>query len=120
MGPPAGGEATLTFPLHHRFFTGILVIRFHWEPQEDNVVFRADVDSGGSGFSQAGKSLLALGALASLPPILCWYFPSLMPMVPLSLLLVFLAWLGAARKPAYFTPEFFLRRLQTELCRRKA
>ena len=48
-----------------------------------------------------------LGALSVLPPMLCWYFPSLMPMVPLALLLMFLSWLAVARKPAYFTSEFY-------------
>ena|GEM_PF-7129477 len=53
------------------------------------------------------KSRLILGALSVLPPMLCWYFPSLMPMVPLALLLMFLSWLAVARKPAYFTSEFY-------------
>ena len=89
----ASGEAALSFPIRHRFFTGTLAVRTRWEPREESMIFRAEVDSSSAGFTQAGKSLLVLG---------------------------FLSWLGAVRRPAYFSPEFYLRRLQTELSRMKA
>ena len=112
---PGSGEAVVAFPIRHRFFSGSLEVRIRWEQNGEETTFRAEVNPAHAGPSHAGKSLLILGSLASLPPLLCWYFPALMPLVPLSLILLFLTWLGVARKPAYFSPEFYLRRLQTQL-----
>lgn len=108
---PAPGAASISFPIRHRFFSGELKAAVRWNGGDAETVFHAEVDDRAAGLSHAGKMLLVLGALATLPPILCWYLPSLMPLVPLSLLLAFLAWLGVVRKPAYFSPEFYLRRL---------
>ena len=112
---PTPRERALNFAIRHRFHAGNLTVRVRWDYDGADTVIRAEVDNREAGVTHAGKSLLILGALSVLPPMLCWYFPSLMPMVPLALLLMFLSWLAVARKPAYFTPEFYLRRLQTRL-----
>jgi hypothetical protein len=112
---PGPGERAVLFTIQHRFHSGALTARVRWEYDGADTVLRAEVDNREAGVTHAGKSLLILGAVAVLPPMLCWYFPSLMPMVPLALLLMFLSWLAVARKPAYFTPEFYLRRLQNRL-----
>ena len=59
--------------------------------------------------------MLILGAVSCLPWLLWWFFPSLLPLVPLSALFVFLAWLGVARKPAFFEPGFFLQAIASRL-----
>ena len=112
---PGPRERALIFSIRHRFHSGALTVRVRWDYEGADTILRAEVDNREAGVTHAGKSLLILGALSVLPPMLCWYFPSLMPMVPLALLLMFLSWLAVARKPAYFTPEFYLRRLQSRL-----
>jgi hypothetical protein len=110
-----GGGARLTFPVKHRFYRGTVAVRLAWELGPEGTILRAETDTAGAGVNAAGRSLLIAGAAACLPWILWWFFPSLMPLVPLSAMVVFLAWLGVGRRPSFFTPDFFLRALAARL-----
>jgi hypothetical protein len=107
--------ARLSFPVKHRFYRGAVAVRLAWEQGREGTVLRAETDTAGTEVNAAGRALLVAGALACLPWLLWWFFPSLIPLVPLSALVVFLAWLGVARKPNVFAPDFFLRALASRL-----
>lgn len=109
------GTARLSFPVRHRFYRGAVGVRFGWERTAEGMVLRSETDTSGAEVSAAGRALLVLGAVSCLPWLLWWFLPALLPLVPLSALFVFLAWLGVARKPAFFEPAFFLRAMAARL-----
>ncbi|GEM_PF-2962590 len=111
----APGSARLTFPVRHRFYRGVVTVRLGWEKTDGGTVLRAQTDPSGAEVNHAGRALLVLGAVACLPWLLWWFFPVLLPLVPLSALFVFLAWLGVARKPNFFGDDFFLRAMAARL-----
>jgi len=109
------GAARLEFPARHRFYRGTVRVRLAWERGPDGLTLRAETDTAGTEVSAAGRALLVLGAVSTLPWLLWWFFPSLLPLVPLSAIFVFLAWLGVARKPNFFEPGFFLQAMAARL-----
>ena len=52
-----------------------------------------------------GRTLLALGAAGTIPWILWPFFPGLLPLLPMGVLTLFLAWLAVGRRPHSFTEE---------------
>ena len=105
----------LHLPTIHRFYTGEARVEVSLTTESSSTTIRIEIDLEELHLTQGGRVLLVTGALGVIPWILWPFFPSLMPLIPMGVLFLFLAWLAVGRRPHTFTEEMVTNRLLERL-----